>query len=82
MDLADILLHAMIAVTGVGLLGLFKLRIAVLFNTFFWPIREIIQHYPDVEEVITHPQSLLEWVVPVALGLLIGVIYKIGYKNG
>lgn len=40
----------------------------LLFNTAIWPIREALQHKPDYKEIITHPQSLLEWVAPVLTG--------------
>lgn len=47
------------------------IELAILLNLLFWLVREIIQHKPDIGEVITHPQSLLEWTCPAASGAII-----------
>ena len=70
MDWTDILIHGLIAF---GLIGFFGPAIRVSFplviiNTIFWPTRELYQHYPDIIEIFSHPQSLLEWTVPLIVG--------------
>ena len=71
MDWMDIILHIIIAVLFItlgGITGYFIL--SVILNTLFWPIREAWQHHPNCKEIITHPQSLLEWVAPVVFGFI------------
>lgn len=68
MDWIDIGLHAGISIFAMGLFWLFKFpATGAIISTGFWPGRELSQHWPDWVEILTHPQSLLEWVVPVGL---------------
>lgn len=71
LDWIDIAIHVGLAITGMALLHLAGVPwLAVIaINTVFWPAREAWQHRPDYREIITHPQSLLEWVCPVLMGL-------------
>lgn len=64
MALIDIALHMAGAAA-------FLLLPPIVVNTVFWPLREVIQHWPDWREVFTRKQPFLEWVCPVAFGFII-----------
>lgn len=79
MDILDILLHILVA--EVVILSVYWLtrnwlqHVPIMFylliiNLFVWPIREIVQHWPDITHFILSPQSILEWVLPVLAGSL------------
>ena len=68
LDLIDIAIHVGLALVGMAALMIFP---PVAITTIFWPARELIQHRPNYLEIITHPQSLLEWACPVAVGFII-----------
>lgn len=70
MDWLDIFIHTGIAIAGVVILSLLGVPVLVLLivNTIVWPAREAWQHRPDYHEIITRPQSFMEWVSPVILG--------------
>ena len=80
MDWTDILLHAVAAISTGAVLYMWGGGFTVWFNTVFWPVREVYQHYPKVQEVITHPQSLLEWVVPVSCAWATYMVMRKYYK--
>jgi hypothetical protein len=73
MDWPDIAIHTGIAIVGMAILLLLGVSMwaALALNTAIWPVREAWQHRPDYREIITHPQSLLEWACPVVSGFII-----------
>lgn len=73
MDWKDILLHTIAALVGTLMLSWLGVpwNVILVTNTLFWPLREARQHWPDPDEVFTHPQSLLEWLAPVLTGFII-----------
>ena len=70
MNWKDIGLHIGVAAAGVAFLIFCQTPDWIIFiiNTAVWPARELWQHRPDYIEVISHPQSLLEWLCPCAAG--------------
>lgn len=80
LDWNDIILHATAAFFGVSFLSLsldrwVPIKYFVIFNTVFWPTREIIQH-ESFTRIFTSTQSLLEWTVPVITGILAGLVFR------
>lgn len=73
LDWIDIAIHVGLAVVGMALLHLVGVPafFLLVFNALFWPARELYQHRPDYLEIITHPQSLLEWLAPTLAGLAV-----------
>lgn len=73
-DWLDIGLHVA-AQLLITLLGHYALGISLfalcLASIIFWLGREIWQHWPDWKEVFTRPQPLLEWLAPVAVGIVV-----------
>lgn len=81
MDWIDIGLHAGIAIVSAALLYIWAGGFTVWFNTIFWPARELYQHWDSPFDLLFRPQSLLEWVVPVALAwFTLSVMQKV-YKH-
>ena len=77
MDLKDIAVHTVISLVAVLILSWLGVAwtFILIANVVFWPAREVIQHWPDYEEIFAHPQSFLEWACPVLTGfILYGVL--------
>jgi hypothetical protein len=70
LDWTDIALHG--AVATVVMLILARLGWWVVpLNATFWLGRELWQHSHNWTAPFTHPQSLLEWVIPTVLGFAV-----------
>lgn len=69
----DVAIHAGVALAALVVWHYLGLNpfLGFAINTVAWPIREMGQHRPNYAEIFTHPQSLMEWVAPVWVGLVV-----------
>ena len=70
LDWVDIGLHTAGGV-AIGFAAAYLSPWLLLAGAAFWLGREMWQHAPDFEEVITRPQSLIEWVAPVGASIAV-----------